>query len=177
VYGTRTEQVRRAHDLFNQGRWEDLWKLALKAGERAKARAAKNLRQSKAKSEPQKDKYAQKCARAGNLSKAAKTLYQESLPAVTPVTAGVKVDNVDKLRLLHPEGELEYNKEFRPSPQQEADFWESEEGRNLQLDAFSLRDTRSYFRKRPALGALDPDGWRGREHASHFFLNDDAEAQ
>jgi hypothetical protein len=29
----------------------------------------------------------------------------------------------------------------------------------------------------PALGAPDPDGWRGREHASHFFLNDDAEAQ
>jgi hypothetical protein len=55
VYGTRTEEARRAHDLFNQGRWEDLWKLALKAGERAKARAAKNPRQSKAKSEPQKD--------------------------------------------------------------------------------------------------------------------------
>ena len=32
VYGTRTEQVRRAVDLFNQGRWEDLWKLAIKAG-------------------------------------------------------------------------------------------------------------------------------------------------
>jgi hypothetical protein len=102
--------------------------------------------------------------------KAAKTLYQESFPAVT-------VDTVDKLRLLYPEGELEYNKEFRPSPQQEADFWESEEGRNLLLDAFSLRDTRSYFRKRPALRAPDPDGWRGREHASQFFLNDDAEAQ
>ena len=32
VYGTRTEQVRRAVDLFNQGRWEDLWKLDIKAG-------------------------------------------------------------------------------------------------------------------------------------------------
>jgi hypothetical protein len=53
--------------------------LALKAGERAKARAAKISRQSKAKSEPQKDKCTQKCVRAGNLSKAAvKTLYQES---------------------------------------------------------------------------------------------------
>ena len=71
----------------------------------------------------------------------------------------------------HPEGELEYNKEFRPSLQQEADFWESEEGRNLLLDAFSIRDTRAYFRRRPALGgAPDPDGWRGREHASHFFF-------
>jgi hypothetical protein len=119
---------------------------------------------------PQKDKYAQKCARAGNLSKTAKTLYQESLPAVT-------VDTVDKLRLLHPEGDLDYNKEFRLSPQQEADFWESEAGRILLSDAFNLRDTRSYFRKRPALGAPDPDGWRGREHASHLFLDDDVEAQ
>ena len=49
VYGTRTEQVRRAVDLFNQGKWEDLWKLANKAGERAKARAANNPRRSKPK--------------------------------------------------------------------------------------------------------------------------------
>jgi len=33
VYGTRTEQVRRAVDFFNQGKWQDLWKLANKAGE------------------------------------------------------------------------------------------------------------------------------------------------
>ena len=75
------------------------------------------------------------------MSKTAKTLYQESLPDVT-------ADTVDKLGLLHPEDELEYNKEFRPSFQQEADFWESEEGRNLLLDDFSLRDTRAFFRKR-----------------------------
>ena len=84
------------------------------------------------------------------MSKAAKTLYKES--------------------------PLGYNKEFRPSPQQEADFWDSEEGRNLLLDVFSIRDTRAYFRKCPPLGTSDPDGWRGREHVSHFFLNDDAEA-
>ena len=89
VYGTRREEARRAHDLFNQGRWEDLWKLALKAGERAKARAAKNPRQSKANSEPQKDKYAQKCARAGNLSKAAKSCNRSLSPLslLTPSTS------------------------------------------------------------------------------------------
>jgi hypothetical protein len=38
-----------AVDLFNQGKWEDLWKLANKAGERAKARAANNPRRSKPK--------------------------------------------------------------------------------------------------------------------------------
>ena len=81
VCGTRTEQVRRAVDLFNQGRWEDLWKLAIKAGERVKARTAKNQRQSKSKSDAQKDVYSQRCARAGNLSKAAATLYKISPPA------------------------------------------------------------------------------------------------
>ena len=45
------------------------------------------------------------------------------------------------------------------------------------LDVFSIRDTRAYFRKCPPLGDPDPDGWRGREHVSHLFLNDDAEAQ
>ena len=104
------------------------------------------------------------------MSKAAKTLYKEDLPACTP-------DTLDKLRALHPEGELNYSKQFRPSHEQEAVSWESEHGRNLMLDAFSLRDTRAYFRKRPALDAPDPDGWRGREHASYFFLNDDVDAQ
>jgi hypothetical protein len=141
VYGTRSEQVRRA-DLFDQGKGEDLWKRALKAGERSNDRAAKNPCESKVKPDTQKDKYAQKCEHAGNLSKAAKTLYKESPPACT-------ADTVDKIHLLHPEGELGYNKEFRPSPQQEADFWESAEGRNLLLDVFSIRDTRAYFRKRP----------------------------
>ena len=162
--------MRRAVDIFNQGKWEDLWKIALKAGERARARTAKNPGRNKAKSDEKKDTYSQKCARAGNLSKAAKTLYKEDLPACTP-------DTVDKLRALHPEGDLNYNKQFRPTCEQEAEFWESEDGKNLMLDALSLRETKVYFRKRPALGAPDPDGWRGREHASFFFQNDDADAQ
>ena len=41
VYDTRSEQVRRAVDLFDQGEGEDLWKRALKAGERAKDRRKK----------------------------------------------------------------------------------------------------------------------------------------
>jgi len=85
-----------AVDLFNQGKWEDLWKLANKAGERAKARAAKNPRPSKPKFDAKKDAYSQKCARAGKLSKAAATLYKISPPACNAET-------VDRLRLLHPE--------------------------------------------------------------------------
>jgi len=170
AYGTRTEQVRRAVDLFNQGRWEDLWKHAIKAGEKAKARTAKNPRQSKPKSDAKKDAYSQKCARAGNLSKAAATLYKISPPACNAET-------VERLRLLHPEGDLDYPKDSRPSAQQEADFWESEVGTKLLTDVFSVRNVGAYFRSASPLGAPDPDGWRGREHISHLFLNDDTEAQ
>ena len=101
-------------------------------------------RLSKGKSAEQKDKYSQKCARAGNLSEAAATLYKSSLPACS-------VDTVDKLRMLHPEGNLDYPKDARPSLQQEAEFWEAEEGRNLLGDTFSIRNVSAYLRKCPAL--------------------------
>ena len=42
---------------------------------------------------------------------------------------------------------------------------------------FSVRHVGAYFRSASPLGAPDPDGWRGREHISHLFLNDDTEAQ
>jgi hypothetical protein len=80
-------------------------------------RIARYPRQSKGKSAEQKDKYSQKCARGA-------TLYKSSLPVCS-------VDNVDKLRMLHPEGKLDYPKDSWPSLQQEAEFWEGEEGRNL----------------------------------------------
>jgi len=35
----------------------------------------------------------------------------------------------------------------------------------------------AYFRNASPLGAPDPDGWRGREHISPLFLNDDTDAQ
>jgi hypothetical protein len=111
-----------AVDLFNQGKWEDLWKLANKAGERAKARAAKNPRPSKPKFDAKKDAYSQKCARAGKLSKAAATLYKISPPACNAET-------VERLRLLYPEGDLDYPKDSRPSTQQETDFWEVKSAR------------------------------------------------
>ena len=91
-------------------------------------------------------------------------LYKSSLPACS-------ADTVDKLRMLHPEGNLDYPKDARPSLQQEAEFWEGEEGRNLLGDTFSIRNVSAYLRKSPALGAPDPDGWRGREHVLPLFLN------
>ena len=34
VYGTRTEQVRRTVNIFNQGKWEDLWKILSQENQR-----------------------------------------------------------------------------------------------------------------------------------------------
>lgn len=106
------------------------------------------------------------CARKGNLSKAAGILYKVAPPACTD-------DTVNQLRLLHPQGPLDYNKEFWPPREQSADFWESKAGVTLKEEAFSIRDMRSYFRNCQALGAPDPCGKRGREHCSPLFLNDD----
>jgi len=43
VYGTRAEQVRRAHDLFNKGRWEDLWNWPSRPGREPKLAPPKFL--------------------------------------------------------------------------------------------------------------------------------------
>ncbi len=81
--------------------------------------------------------------------------------------------------MLHPEGKLDYPKDSRPSLQQEAEFWQGEDGRNLLCDIFSRDDSQSarIFSQATPPGAPDPYGWRGREHISPLFLNDDTEAQ
>ena len=49
---------------------------------------------------------------------------------------------------------MDYPKDPRPSLQQEAEFWEGEEGRNLLGDTFSIRNVSAYLRKFPALVPL-----------------------
>jgi hypothetical protein len=53
---------------------------------------------------------------------AAATLYKISPPACNAET-------VERLRLLYPEGDLDYPKDSRPSTQQETDFWEVKSAR------------------------------------------------
>ena len=54
-------------------------------------------------------------------------------------------------------------------------FWDGEEGLNIKRKWFSVSKVRKYFRTRPALGAADIDGWRGREHVRYLFQNNDSE--
>ena len=170
AFGTRPAHVSRAADLFDQGKWEKLWERVLKEGAKTRARTANNPRKAVLQPSAQRDRYSQRCARKGNLSKAATVLYKASVPACNE-------DTVERLRDLHPPGPLDFNKDFYPSTQQSAEFWESEDGRNIIEQAFSISNVRTHFRTRPALGAPDPDGWRGREHISWLFMNDDEDAQ
>ena len=170
VFGTRPAHVTRAADLFDQGKWEKLWERVLKEGAKTRARTANNPRKAVVQPSAQRDRYAQRCARKGNLSKAAKVLYKASIPACNE-------DTVERLRELHPPGPLDFNKDFFPSIQQSAEFWESADGCNIIEEAFNISNVRTHFRTRPPLDAPDPDGWRGREHISWLFMNDDDEAQ
>ena len=114
----------------------------------------------------EKDVYARKCATAGNPSKACKIVCQEQIAACND-------DTIQQLRDLHPQRPLNLNLEQLPSPDELAEFWEGEDGRTILNKWFSLSKIRNYFRTRPALGAADIDGWRGREHVSFLFQNND----
>ena len=63
----------------------------------------------------EKDEYAQKCADAGNLSKSNEIICQELLQACAD-------DTVDKLRLLHPQGDLNSNRGHWPSREDTTGF-------------------------------------------------------
>ena len=84
-------------------------------------------------------------------------------------------DTIHKLRDLHPERSLDLSLENMPTPEALNDFWDSDEGIALKNKWFNIKKVRKYFCNFQALGASDIDGWRGREHARHLFMNNDAE--
>lgn len=137
-----------------------------RASAKIKEKKARNPAYSKPRTSQQKNDYAQKCAKAGNLSKANKVICQELLHACGS-------DTVEKLRLLHPDGDLTFEREFWPSPEASRAHWRSEQGQSFLQEHLSVAKIRNYFRRWPALGAPDIDGWRGREHLAFMFLNDD----
>jgi len=127
----------------------------IKASNKLKHKRGANPAQPRARTTKQKDSYAQKCAKAGNYSKANQVICQEMLHACSD-------DTLEKLRRLHPEGDLNFDREFWPDHEELRAYWWSEEGEE-KLDKFlSVKKIQEYFRQRPTLGAPDIDGWQGR---------------
>jgi hypothetical protein len=80
-HGMRAAQFQAAIHKFRQGKWEQLWTTAMKIALKLREKREKHLSKSRARSDTQKDAYAQKFAKAGNLSKANKIVCSEMLPA------------------------------------------------------------------------------------------------
>jgi len=168
--GTRVAAVQAAIKKFRQGKWESLWKMAMTKAEQLRVKRDKHPNQPRARTDTQKDAYAQKCAKAGNLSKANQTICSELIPSCDENT-------LPQLQSLHPPGDLNFNRQFWPEEQAIRDYWASAEGQEVVDKHFSLKKIRQYFRNRKPLAAADVDGWRGREHLAWMFMNNDTEFQ
>ena len=164
--GVRAQDMLAAMRKFRAGKWEQLWNESIKTADKIKAKKGRKPDQARMRTDREKDEYAQKCADAGNLSKANKIICQELLQACAD-------DTIDKLRLLHPQGDLNFNREHWPSRDETRAFWAEERGLEIIEQHFSIDKIRKYFQRRPALGAPDIDGWRGREHIARLLTNKD----
>ena len=80
-------------------------------------------------------------------------------------------DTVQQLQDLHPTRSLDLHLDNMPPLASRQQFWDL----NIKRKWFSVSKARKYFRTRPALGAADIDGWRGREHVRYLFQNNDSE--
>ena len=164
--GVRATDMCASIQLFQRGQWETLWNLAIKASAKVKTQKANNPHQPRPRTNKQKDQFATKCANAGNFSKANQVICNEALHACDG-------DTLDKLKNLHPVGDLNFDRTFWPSVDEMQDYWESEHGREIMDNFLSVKKIREYFRRRPPLGAPDIDGWRGREHIAFMLMDDD----
>ena len=170
AHGTAVAAVQDAIKKFRQGKWESLWKMAMTKAEQIRVKRDKHPNQPRARTDTQKDSYAQKCAKAGNLSKANQTICSELVPSCDENT-------LPQLQSLHPHGDLNFNRQHWPEEHMIRDYWASAEGQEVVDKHFSLKKIRQYFCKRKPLAAADVDGWRGREHLAWMFTNDDTEFQ
>ena len=94
--GLRHQDVESSRVLIAQGKWRQVWRMALARAANLQAKREKNPSTARQRSAREKLKYAHKCATAVNVSKACKLVRQEMIPACSD-------DTVEKLRDLHPE--------------------------------------------------------------------------
>ena len=81
--------------------------MAMTKAEQLRVKRDKHPNQPRARTDAQKDAYAQKCAKAGNLSKANQTICSELIPSCDENT-------LPQLQALHPPGDLNFNRQFWP---------------------------------------------------------------
>ncbi len=136
--------------------------MAMARAEKLEAKKVENPTIARSRSSKEKSQYAHRCATAGNLSKASKIVCKEQFPACND-------DTVQKLQDLHPTRSSDLNLDNLSSLASRQRFWDGEEGLTIKRKWFSVSKVRKYFRTRPALGAADIDGWRGREHVRYLF--------
>jgi hypothetical protein len=166
--GLRQQDVEYSSILIAQGQWRQVWDMALARAAKLQAKREKNPSIARKRTDAEKSNYAHKCATAGNVSKACKIICEEMIPACSD-------DTVEKLQDLHPERSLDLNLQHVPSLETLNAFWNDEEGAALRDQFFTIAKVRKYFKSCQALGAADIDGWRGREHILHLFMNNDTE--
>jgi hypothetical protein len=142
--------------------------MAMARAEKLEDKQAKNPTIARSRSSKEKSQYAHRCATAGNLFKVCKIVCTEHIPACND-------DTVQKLQDLHPTRSLDLNLDKLPPHASRQQFWDAEEGLIIKRKWFSVSKVRKYFRTRPALGAADIDGWRGRELVRYLFQNNDTE--
>jgi hypothetical protein len=70
AHGTRVAAVQDGIKKFRQGKRESLWKMAMTKAEQIRIKRETHPNQPRDRTDIQKDGYAQKYAKAGNLSKA-----------------------------------------------------------------------------------------------------------
>jgi hypothetical protein len=108
--GLRHQHFESSSALIAQGKWRQVWRMALARAANLQAKREKNPSTARQRFATEKAKYAHKCATAGNVSKACKIVCQEMIPACSD-------DTVEKLRDLHPERSLNLNLENLPTPE------------------------------------------------------------
>ena len=70
--GLRHQDVEYCCALFVQGKWQQLWDMAMARAQKLEAKQAKNPKVAGSRSSKEKSQYSHRCATAGNLSKACK---------------------------------------------------------------------------------------------------------
>ena len=136
---------------FRAGKWEQLWNESIKTADKIKAKKGRKPDQARMRTDRQKDDYAQKCADAGNLSKANKIICQELLQACAD-------DTILQLRLLHPHGDLDFDRNSWPSREDTRAFWAASEAWKLSSSTLALKRSGTNFQAGRDWGPLTLTG-------------------